>query len=125
MSPTIDAAVASSSRSSAPSGSASSARDSNSYASSHARLAYDSRPLRSSSTICFTARMVAGPRAAGDELRLPTWSYLRDALECTGGPMTKLTLDLTMSLDGFIAGPNQTVDHPLGEGGGPTKPARP
>ncbi len=31
--------------------------------------------------------------------------------------MTRLTLDITMSLDGFIAGPNQTVEHPLGEGG--------
>jgi len=27
------------------------------------------------------------------------------------------TLDISMSLDGFIAGPNQTVDEPLGEGG--------
>src|SRR6266508_2185255 len=34
-----------------------------------------------------------------------------------GGTMTRLTLDITMSLDGFIAGPNQTVEHPLGEGG--------
>jgi dihydrofolate reductase len=31
--------------------------------------------------------------------------------------MTKLTLDITMSLDGFIAGPNQTVEEPLGAGG--------
>lgn len=31
--------------------------------------------------------------------------------------MTKLTLDITMSLDGFVAGPNQTVEQPLGEGG--------
>jgi dihydrofolate reductase len=31
--------------------------------------------------------------------------------------MGKLTLDITMSLDGFIAGPNQTVEQPLGEGG--------
>lgn len=31
--------------------------------------------------------------------------------------MTKLTLDITMSLDGFIAGPNQTVERPLGDGG--------
>jgi dihydrofolate reductase len=28
-----------------------------------------------------------------------------------------LTLDITMSLDGFVAGPNQTFEHPLGEGG--------
>jgi dihydrofolate reductase len=31
--------------------------------------------------------------------------------------MSKLTFDLTMSLDGFIAGPNQTLEQPLGEGG--------
>ncbi len=31
--------------------------------------------------------------------------------------MTRLTLDITMSLDGFVAGPNQTVEKPLGEGG--------
>lgn len=31
--------------------------------------------------------------------------------------MTRLTLDISMSLDGFIAGPNQTVESPLGEGG--------
>jgi dihydrofolate reductase len=31
--------------------------------------------------------------------------------------MPKLTFDLTTSLDGFIAGPNQTLDEPLGEGG--------
>jgi dihydrofolate reductase len=31
--------------------------------------------------------------------------------------MTKLTLDISMSLDGFVAGPNRTVEQPLGEGG--------
>src|SRR6266536_1100517 len=31
--------------------------------------------------------------------------------------MPKLTLDISMSLDGFIAGPNQTLEQPLGEGG--------
>jgi dihydrofolate reductase len=31
--------------------------------------------------------------------------------------MTKLTLDISMSLDGFVAGPNRTVEEPLGEGG--------
>jgi dihydrofolate reductase len=31
--------------------------------------------------------------------------------------MGKLTLDITMSLDGFVAGPNQTLEQPLGEGG--------
>jgi dihydrofolate reductase len=31
--------------------------------------------------------------------------------------MTRLTFDITMSLDGFIAGPNQTLEQPLGNGG--------
>jgi len=31
--------------------------------------------------------------------------------------MGKLTLDISMSLDGFIAGPNQTLERPLGDGG--------
>ncbi len=31
--------------------------------------------------------------------------------------MARLTLDITMSLDGFIAGPDQTLERPLGEGG--------
>jgi dihydrofolate reductase len=30
--------------------------------------------------------------------------------------MTKLVLDLTTSLDGFVAGPNATLEKPLGEG---------
>jgi hypothetical protein len=28
--------------------------------------------------------------------------------------MTRLTLDISMSLDGFVAGPNQTLEEPLG-----------
>jgi dihydrofolate reductase len=31
--------------------------------------------------------------------------------------MTKLRLNITMSLDGYVAGPNQSGTHPLGEGG--------
>jgi dihydrofolate reductase len=31
--------------------------------------------------------------------------------------MTNLTLDISMSLDGFIAGPNRSLEQPLGEGG--------
>jgi dihydrofolate reductase len=31
--------------------------------------------------------------------------------------MGKLTFDISMSLDGFIAGPNQTIEEPLGERG--------
>ena len=31
--------------------------------------------------------------------------------------MGKVTLDISMSLDGFVAGPNQTLEEPLGAGG--------
>ena len=31
--------------------------------------------------------------------------------------MTKVSADLSMSLDGFITGPNDDIDNPLGEGG--------
>jgi dihydrofolate reductase len=31
--------------------------------------------------------------------------------------MAKLRLDISVSLDGFVAGPNQSEEHPLGEGG--------
>ncbi len=31
--------------------------------------------------------------------------------------MTRLKLDLTMSLDGYVAGPDQTLEQPLGRGG--------
>jgi dihydrofolate reductase len=31
--------------------------------------------------------------------------------------MARLTLDISTSLDGFVAGPNQTLEEPLGEGG--------
>jgi dihydrofolate reductase len=31
--------------------------------------------------------------------------------------MTKLTADITMSLDGFVAGPNPSLEEPLGQGG--------
>jgi dihydrofolate reductase len=30
--------------------------------------------------------------------------------------MTKVTCDMAMSVDGFVAGPNQTVDKPMGDG---------
>jgi dihydrofolate reductase len=32
--------------------------------------------------------------------------------------MSKLRFDITMSLDGYVAGPNQSEENPLGEGGG-------
>ena len=31
--------------------------------------------------------------------------------------MAPLTMDISMSLDGFIAGPNFTLERPLGDGG--------
>jgi hypothetical protein len=31
--------------------------------------------------------------------------------------MTRLRFDISMSLDGFVAGPNQSEENPLGEGG--------
>ena len=31
--------------------------------------------------------------------------------------MTKVTAEISMSLDGFVAGPNQTLEEPLGAGG--------
>jgi len=31
--------------------------------------------------------------------------------------MARITCDLSMSLDGYVAGPNQTLDEPLGHGG--------
>jgi dihydrofolate reductase len=31
--------------------------------------------------------------------------------------MAQLTFDITVSLDGFVAGPNQTLERPLGDGG--------
>jgi dihydrofolate reductase len=30
--------------------------------------------------------------------------------------MSKLRFNITMTLDGYVAGPNQSVDHPIGEG---------
>jgi dihydrofolate reductase len=32
--------------------------------------------------------------------------------------MSKVRFDITMSLDGYVAGPNQSEENPLGEGGG-------
>jgi dihydrofolate reductase len=31
--------------------------------------------------------------------------------------MGKVTCQISISLDGFVAGPNQSIDHPIGEGG--------
>jgi hypothetical protein len=38
--------------------------------------------------------------------------------------MTKLRLNITMSLDGYVAGPHQSVTHPLGEGATNGRPRR-
>src|SRR3954452_20632286 len=35
----------------------------------------------------------------------------------TGEPMGKLVLDISMSLDGYVAGPSPTLEEPLGHGG--------
>ena len=32
--------------------------------------------------------------------------------------MSKVVLDVSMSLDGFVAGPNVTEHEPMGDGGG-------
>jgi hypothetical protein len=34
-----------------------------------------------------------------------------------GGRMSKVTVNISMSLDGFITGPNESVENPLGDGG--------
>src|SRR2546421_8866386 len=34
-----------------------------------------------------------------------------------GGSMSKLKLNITISIDGFVAGPDQSPEHPLGVGG--------
>jgi hypothetical protein len=33
-----------------------------------------------------------------------------------GGEMSKVRSDMAMSVDGFVAGPNQSLDNPFGEG---------
>src|ERR1700716_3809078 len=39
------------------------------------------------------------------------------SMSTEGGAMSKLKLNITMSIDGFVAGPDQSQDHPLGIGG--------
>src|ERR1041385_4099702 len=39
------------------------------------------------------------------------------SMSTEGGPMSKLKLNITMSIDGFVAGPDQSPEHPLGIGG--------
>src|SRR5688500_3414491 len=47
----------------------------------------------------------------------PRWSGLHSRTDNEEGTMAKLRFDISMSLDGFIAGPNQSQENPLGEGG--------
>src|SRR5947199_374932 len=39
------------------------------------------------------------------------------SMSTEGGSMSKLKLNIAMSIDGFVAGPDQSPDHPLGVGG--------
>src|SRR6187549_2486353 len=39
------------------------------------------------------------------------------SMSTEGGSMSKLKLNITMSIDGFVAGPGQSQEHPLGVGG--------
>jgi hypothetical protein len=54
--------------------------------------------------------------ARGGHIRQPKTIGL-EPIPTEEGTMTKLTFDISMSLDGFTAGPNQTLDEPLGRGG--------
>jgi len=49
--------------------------------------------------------------------RIPAATISSTVAKTTGGSMTKLRLDISTSLDGFVAGPNRTVEQPLGDGG--------
>lgn len=44
-------------------------------------------------------------------------SGLSDGTANQGGTVRRLRFQISMSLDGFVAGPNQSVENPLGEGG--------
>src|SRR2546421_10713294 len=39
------------------------------------------------------------------------------SMSTEGGSMSKLKLNITISIDGFVAGPDQSPEHPLGVGG--------
>src|SRR3954462_9505733 len=39
------------------------------------------------------------------------------SMSTEGGRMSTLKLNITMSIDGFVAGPDQSPEHPLGVGG--------
>src|SRR4051812_14347496 len=62
-----------------------------------------------------------GPAATArnDQAKAMTFAALNGLIPRTdeGDSMPQLTFDITMSLDGFVAGPNQTLEDPLGRGG--------
>src|SRR4249919_3053491 len=47
----------------------------------------------------------------------PPSSSLIEGTDNQGDTVARLRLQISMSLDGFIAGPNQSEENPLGEGG--------
>jgi dihydrofolate reductase len=60
-------------------------------------------------------RELIAPRR--DEFHAPTRSSLETRKREDGNMTPRLVVDISMSLDGFIAGPNQTLEQPLGAGG--------
>ena len=41
----------------------------------------------------------------------------RKGQDAAAEPLADITCQISISLDGFVAGPNQSADHPIGEGG--------
>src|SRR3954468_24237491 len=76
--------------------------------------------IRSSSgRLALKAATVCGASSSSQRAtkRIPAATISSTVAKTTGGTMTRLRLDISMSLDGFIAGPNRTVEQPLGDGG--------
>ena len=59
----------------------------------------------------------APPPSAGDDSRAVVESYDRSRLPGKEHAMGKLKVSISMSLDGYVAGPDQTEQNPLGIGG--------
>jgi dihydrofolate reductase len=53
--------------------------------------------------------------AAGTIIEHPNYTFIPRQL--LGGTMSKLRCHISISADGFVAGPNQSAENPLGEGG--------
>jgi len=53
----------------------------------------------------------------GDEFAAPTRSYTREHPSLEEGPMTRVVADISVSLDGFVTGPDPDLEHGLGHGG--------